>query len=157
MKLSGGADKFLAFIQQELVPYMDKGYATDTNNRSLMGHSLGGYFVLYALYKDLENDNKLFNKYVAASPSLEYGNGYITKAMQNLPANNHNRQLYITAGAHEDMDEGKPTGYINLFNTFTQQLKINKMKVSTELYPNYDHMETAIPSFEKGLGLKGSI
>jgi predicted alpha/beta superfamily hydrolase len=155
--LSGGADKFLAFIQQELVPYIDGLYTTDTSNRSLMGHSLGGYFVLYALYKDVENGNKQFNKYVAASPSLEYANAYITKAMQNLPVDNHYRQLYITAGARENMDEGVPTGYLDLFKTFTQQLKINKAKVSTELYPKYDHMETAVPSFEKGLGLKGSI
>ncbi len=157
MRLSGGADKFLAFIQQELVPYMDSSYSTDTANRSLMGHSLGGYFVLYAMANDIKHGNKLFNKYIAASPSLEYGDGYITKNMLCTDCNTKYHQLYITAGAREDMDEGMPTGYINLFKTFTQLLIKNKVKVSTEIYPRYDHMETAIPSFEKGLGLKGSI
>jgi predicted alpha/beta superfamily hydrolase len=157
MRLSGGADKFLAFIQQELVPYIDRAYSTDTTNRSLMGHSLGGYFILYALANDIKYGNQLFNKYVAASPSLEYGDGYITKNMQSMIGNTRPRLLHITAGAREDMDNGVSTGYINLFSTFAQQLIINNTKVSTEIYPYYDHMETAIPSFEKGLGLNGSI
>src|SRR6185503_17561259 len=64
--ISGGADKFLSFIGGELLPYIDKTYRTDTSNRALMGHSLGGYFTLYALEQAMLRKNSLFKNYVAA-------------------------------------------------------------------------------------------
>jgi predicted alpha/beta superfamily hydrolase len=59
-------DKFLSFMSDELVPEIDTRYRTraTTEQRTLMGHSLGGQFVLYTLFKQPE----LFARYVAASP-----------------------------------------------------------------------------------------
>ncbi|MCJ7449888.1 MAG: alpha/beta hydrolase-fold protein [Bacteroidales bacterium] len=44
--LSGGADKFLAFLKNGLIPYIDKTYPTNGIN-TLYGHSYGGLFVMY--------------------------------------------------------------------------------------------------------------
>jgi len=62
---SGGADKFLDFIQTELVPEIDKRYATHPY-RIIAGHSLGGLFAIHALI----NRPALFNACIATSPSL---------------------------------------------------------------------------------------
>ncbi len=62
---SGGADKFLDFIQTELVPEIEKRYPTQPY-RILTGHSLGGLFVVHALIARPD----LFNAYIASSPSL---------------------------------------------------------------------------------------
>src|SRR5215475_4715244 len=62
---SGGADKFLDFIQTELVPEIDKRYATQPY-RIFTGHSLGGLFAIHALIAR----PGLFNAYIASSPSL---------------------------------------------------------------------------------------
>jgi len=42
------ADRFLRFISEELIPKIDRAYRT-RHYRVLMGHSLGGLFVIYSL------------------------------------------------------------------------------------------------------------
>jgi predicted alpha/beta superfamily hydrolase len=64
---SGGADKFLKFIDSELVPEIEKRYRAEPF-RILVGHSLGGLFVLHALF----SKPSLFRAYIASSPSLEW-------------------------------------------------------------------------------------
>ena len=64
---SGNAPNFLKFIKQQLIPFVDANYRT-TKDRTLMGHSAGGLFGLYALFQEPE----LFNRYVVASPELMY-------------------------------------------------------------------------------------
>lgn len=59
---SGGAEKFLQFIKQELIPFIGIEYRTN-NNRVLMGSSYGGLFTLYALFKQ----PNLFNGYIPTS------------------------------------------------------------------------------------------
>ncbi len=54
-KISGQGNKFYNFIKTRLVTYIDSAYRTDKSNRTIMGHSLGGYFVLYALNQNLSD------------------------------------------------------------------------------------------------------
>src|SRR5262245_50536091 len=44
MTVSGNANRFLRFLNDELIPFVDTKYNIDTARRALMGHSLGGYF-----------------------------------------------------------------------------------------------------------------
>ena len=71
---SGGGPAFLAFIKNELIPYINKTYPS-SGSSILWGHSLGGMFVLYALCKEPQ----LFDAYIAADPSLWWDNGYMLK------------------------------------------------------------------------------
>jgi len=61
----GGADRFLAFLAEELFPQVESRYPT-RNYRILMGHSLGGLFTVYAITAKPE----LFRAYLACSPWL---------------------------------------------------------------------------------------
>jgi len=45
---SGGAEKFLGFVSEELIPNLDNYYRTSGFN-VLMGHSFGGTFAVYSL------------------------------------------------------------------------------------------------------------
>ncbi|HYE55386.1 MAG TPA: alpha/beta hydrolase-fold protein, partial [Chitinophagaceae bacterium] len=89
----GGADKFLAFLEQELIPYINNKYATSGTN-SLFGHSYGGLFVTYALL----TNPKPFDVYIAADPSFWWDKQYIKKlAAEKLNADIHSKKiLYIT-------------------------------------------------------------
>src|SRR5215210_6315441 len=66
---SGGADKFLKFIETELIPLVESKYRTQPY-RALAGHSLGGLFAVHTLVTKPD----LFNSYVAVSPSLQWDN-----------------------------------------------------------------------------------
>ena len=58
---NGGADAFLSFIADELIPFIDKTYRTRPY-RLLIGHSFGGLFGVYALI----TKPTLFNAYIVA-------------------------------------------------------------------------------------------
>src|ERR1700694_1678946 len=64
---AGGADKFLKFIETELIPEIEKRYRVEPY-RILAGHSLGGLFVIHTMITRPE----LFKSYVAVSPSLQW-------------------------------------------------------------------------------------
>src|SRR5438105_7714894 len=83
----GGGQNFKEYITHQLIPKIDSEYRTQKNKRALLGHSLGGYFVLYALLNQLENKTSDFNTFVAASPSLWYNNFYMKQLSENLNSN----------------------------------------------------------------------
>lgn len=61
---AGGADRFLCFIETELVPWVESRYRTQ-KFRAFAGHSFGGLFAMHALATRPD----LFNAVVAVSPS----------------------------------------------------------------------------------------
>lgn len=65
LKASGGGENFTAFLEKELIPYVDAHYPT-TAHRTLIGHSFGGLLVLNTLV----HHPGLFDNYVAIDPSL---------------------------------------------------------------------------------------
>ncbi|MGZ4019590.1 MAG: alpha/beta hydrolase, partial [Flavisolibacter sp.] len=67
---SGGADKFLAFMQKELFPFIEANYRADKNDRTLVGCSLGGLFTMYTLFTHAD----MFTRYVATSPAFMWDN-----------------------------------------------------------------------------------
>lgn len=67
----GGAAEFLRFLREELLPYVDATYRSDpAAGRTLSGHSLGGFFTLYAMLATAGEEEPPFTRYVAADPSL---------------------------------------------------------------------------------------
>jgi predicted alpha/beta superfamily hydrolase len=101
MSVSGGAHKFLSFINNELVPKIDKEYKVDTSKRILMGHSLGAYFIVYTLLQDLMGKSNSFSSYIAASPSIHYNKYYLLSHLKEIATQKDRRKkvkTYITFG-----------------------------------------------------------
>ena len=71
---TGGADKFLGYIKDELIPYINQHYPSNGDN-TIWGHSLGGMFVVYAMLKAPD----AFKSYIAADPSLWWDSNYVPK------------------------------------------------------------------------------
>jgi predicted alpha/beta superfamily hydrolase len=67
---TGGAGKFLAFIQKELQPYIKENFKVN-DQKTLIGESLGGLMAVQILF----NNPTLFDKYLIISPSLWWDNG----------------------------------------------------------------------------------
>ncbi|MFC1564790.1 alpha/beta hydrolase-fold protein [candidate division KSB1 bacterium] len=92
---TGGSDKFLQFVSDELIPFIDGKYRTHPH-RILAGHSSGGTFTLYALL----NDPDLFNFYIAISPAIVLYNTLLIRDVDTILADRStlNKYLYITVG-----------------------------------------------------------
>jgi predicted alpha/beta superfamily hydrolase len=94
---SGGGEKFIDFIEHELIPYIDTAYAA-TPYRMLVGHSLGGLTVLQSLLYH----PALFSSYVAIDPSVWWDNQALMKniSKQLLSKDyNHKSLFYASANA----------------------------------------------------------
>ena len=76
---SGGGDKFLKFIETELIPDIEKRYRTNPY-RILAGHSLGGLFAVHAMVSRPD----LFQSYVAVSPALQWDNQVVVKRAEDF-------------------------------------------------------------------------
>jgi predicted alpha/beta superfamily hydrolase len=57
------ADRFLLFIQEELIPLIESGYQVE--ERILYGHSFAGAFTIYSMIQK----PGLFDRYIASSPT----------------------------------------------------------------------------------------
>lgn len=110
-----------------------------------MGHSLGGYFTLFALSCEWPAQ-PFFSRFVAASPSLEYAEGYLPvrfRLLSRQPA--VSRSLLITAGEEEHLKE---------LPDLLEYLKKSPLNIQSEVFPKMNHMETAVITFRKALQLK---
>ena len=159
MNVSGGADKFLSFINNELIPFVDNKYRTDTSKRTLMGHSLAGYFTNYALLQNLLGKSNSLSCYIAASPSLHYNHYYLLNQLKESTKQSRNKKLkvYITYGGLEDNENAEDSSVLKLNDVSEQLSQLLSVKQSSsiiyksDIFSNLGHMDTQIPTFIKGL------
>ena len=97
---TGGADKFIAFLEERLVPKAEQGLGFVPTYRVMAGYSLAGLFSLYTLYK-----TSIFQRIVCASGSLWY-DGFVdfmkAKQLQKLPD-----KIYLSLGDKEKITKNK--------------------------------------------------
>lgn len=91
----GGADAFLRFISDELMPWVDSEYRTRPHS-TLIGHSFGGLFAIHALLTRPD----VFDAYIAISPSLQWDDQRLAleaaSVFENTPE--LTADLYMTVG-----------------------------------------------------------
>ncbi|MDR0302634.1 MAG: prolyl oligopeptidase family serine peptidase [Treponema sp.] len=118
------SDRFLDFITNNLAPYLGELYHIDNKRSALMGHSLGGLFMYYAVFNHDKYKNSPFNYYVMASPSFHITNNQWYWKYGNIEEKYFKRnkkfekQVYLTAGDNEAY------GYVPVINNFVQRTKV---------------------------------
>jgi predicted alpha/beta superfamily hydrolase len=96
---TGGAGDFLAFINEQVKPFINSRYRVDQDNETLVGYSFGGLFALYALFSKPES----FDNFIVGSPSIWWDHGMIFSLEEKLSSASPNlpKQVFISAGALE--------------------------------------------------------
>lgn len=94
----GQADRFLAFIRTEAVPFVEATYRT-TSPRLLAGHSRGGLFVVYSLIAD----PGLFDVRFAHSPALWRDDATLVTRLGEFLSTHQDLEtsLYLSLGGDE--------------------------------------------------------
>ncbi len=97
----GRADNFYNFLTAELIPLINQRFNVN-NSRTLIGHSPGGLFVFYCLFKKEHS----FKNYIALSPALwvHRYNIFAYEQQYHLTSDSLNAYLYISAGTKETMN-----------------------------------------------------
>ncbi len=122
---SGGADKFLSFIKNQVFPFIESNYRADKNDRTLMGCSLGGLFAMYTLF----TQPGMFNRYVAASPAYGWGNEILYQYEKKYFENKSKpgAKLFMCVGGVETSVPGfeKLTSFLNDRHYSSLQIESN--------------------------------
>ena len=149
MNAIGGGQNFYNYLTKELLPKIDSQYRTEKSNRALLGHSFGGYFVLYSLLNQLQNKTNDFKTFISASPTLWYNNFYLNQLPEQLGKNERQLGIFISVGDMEDS-----TWSVKPVKDMTKEIQkrnIKGLEFKSRVYNHLDHMDVAVLSFTKGL------
>lgn len=124
-------NKFLDFLSEELVPYVDRNYNT-APYRVLVGHSLGGLTALDVL----AGSSALFNAYIAIDPSLWYNDEKILNTIVSRLSKQQmkGRTLFIASAntlprgmdlSQLEKDKSPETQHLRSISKFIDFLKTN--------------------------------
>ncbi len=132
----GGAPKFRTFLKEELIPYIDKTYRTDTNDRAIYGYSLSGLFAFYSLFTEPD----LFNRYIIGSPHLLWDNFRIFDVQENAfeKFDDLNATVFISVGSEED--EEKYFNPIDEMVTRLEEKNFKSLKLHTKVFDGGTHL-----------------
>jgi predicted alpha/beta superfamily hydrolase len=143
---TGGADKFLAYIKEELIPYINKTYPSN-GEASIWGHSLGGMFVTWVMLKE----PTLFKSYIAADPSLWWDDSYVPKmAATRLAELKDSAITYFMSGR-----EGPPFHEmkIDTMETLLKKYAPANLKWKLQVYQGETHSSLRMKTTYDGLKL----
>lgn len=147
-KTSGGGEKFISFIEKELMPYIDAHYST-APYKMLIGHSFGGLTVMQTLVYH----TSLFNAYVCIDPSMWWDNQHLLKEAKKVIAEKKFQGTNLFLGIANTMDDGMNikrvlkdtssiTRHIRSLLALKSYLEINKqngLKSMVKYYDNDSH------------------
>ncbi|KAF2081999.1 alpha/beta hydrolase [Flavobacterium sharifuzzamanii] len=136
---TGHSDQFIAFIEKELQPFIEKKYMTN-DSKTIIGQSLGGLLGTEILLKK----PNLFNKYVIVSPSIWWNNGSILDLDSIMLKENFNQptEIYIAVGKEGLTPTEIPRVMEVDANLLVEKLKESKsknVKVYFDYFPEENH------------------
>ncbi|ETW96117.1 MAG: hypothetical protein ETSY1_27865 [Candidatus Entotheonella factor] len=144
----GGAANFYNFLVFELIPYIDSNYHTDAVNRTLIGHSYGGLFTLFALLSE-DVEQRHFNAFIASSPTI----GFAAPLLAEMEAAMFERSRDLPVTLHlSSGQEGPLTHECQALAARMVSRGYNHLLLMMSEFP-VSHMGNIEPSYRQGLQL----
>ncbi|WOC26247.1 esterase [Pseudoalteromonas sp. N1230-9] len=132
----GGAAKFLAFVEQELMPLVNKQYRTH-DYRVIAGASAAGVFALYAMQANPE----LFQAHIAYSPAVWWNYGAPVNSLKTFitKANSINSYVYMNIGEEAGIMRER---YDDMQQTM-QNSKVQNLRFKSDAFAGVSHNLTS--------------
>jgi len=140
---AGGANNFVTFFKNELIPYINKTLPA-TGDNSLFGHSLGGLFTMYVLLKE----PGLFTNYYCSDPAFPWNNRRIITMAEETFQNTTelNKTLWIIGAEETYRNVG-----IEKMDSVLKTMATKGLRCKTSVYPNETHMSVRFKGIYDGL------
>ncbi|UOQ49900.1 alpha/beta hydrolase-fold protein [Gracilibacillus caseinilyticus] len=134
----GGAEEFLAFIENDLKPLIESKYSINKQKQTIFGHSLGGLFVLHTLF----TNSQAFQTYIAGSPSIHWNQTAILKEREQFintkPKLDKTVSLLVAAG---EMEGNHASYMLDNAKQLTEELKaVPNLEAAFQIYDNENHI-----------------
>lgn len=138
----GGCEAFYQFIQQDLIPLIDREYRTLPQERIFTGYSLGGLFGTWVLFHHPES----FQRYMLISPSLWWDGELALQWEKSLcdTSKTLNANIFMSLS---EAEWGTPE---KLNKTF-QSRDYGLLRYHYEEIPGENHYSTFPTAFVKGI------
>ncbi len=144
----GGAESFMLFIKNELIPQIESNFAADTSRKSrvILGHSFGGLLATYAF----TNYNDLFGNYIILSPSLWYDNEIMFRLEEDFRNNNKQNHQLVFMGLGQLENQGR---MLVPFQAFYQRFQNHypDIMLKQNIVSHMDHSGSKKPNIKEGL------
>ncbi len=143
----GGAENFLSFLTDELMPEIKKNYKTQPHT-TIYGSSLGGLFAMYVLY----NHPNAFNNYIAISPSLYHDNGLLFNhalSYFDKPSTDDNKFVFLSL-ADEVYDQMR-INFRNTIDLFKNKASSKNIRWNYKVYDKETHETSKLIGLNDGL------
>ena len=161
---TGGAEKFIEFLEKELIPYIEDKYPVSTY-RTLIGHSYAGLFTVNALI----NHPQLFSNYIAIDPSMDWDDQKLLKeATAKLKTEKFDgKSLFVTLASPLDREDETlgiedvlksnsenslvSRSKLLLIRAAEKEASTNHLNISWKYYPEDIHGTVSLPSILDGM------
>ena len=139
----GGADRFLEFLEVELLPYLDEHVPGD-GRHILTGQSNSGYFALYALCRAPD----AFEAIIASSPMIGWDWETLSTCTEALFASRKTlpRSLFLN---HGETDSVRTTDYLPQYVSLIERLAPIDFRWTFEIAAGESH----VPDSSHGVGI----
>ena len=144
---TGGAENFLNFLNEQLIPYIDSKYRTIPDDRIVNGYSIGGLFALYTLFSKPET----FNRYIIGSPSLTWDNYSIYNYEENSPDKIGEMKLSVFISVGSEESDEKYFNPIDKMVTQIQERNYSGVKLEAKVFDGSTHLMGPPESLTHGL------
>lgn len=144
---TGGAPKLLEFMRRQLMPFIEKKYRVNSDDKAIFGHSLGGLFSTYALLRS----NGLFQRFIIGSPSLHWDDHVMFK-LEKEYATTHTAlpaKVFVSAGSKEDQKL-----IVSHFKKFVKVLKQRNyadLQWTSHIFEGETHISVVPATISRGL------
>lgn len=144
---ANGAENFLSFLEEELIPHIDSNYRTVPGDRTINGYSIGGLFGLYSLFTKPE----IFSRYILGSPSLSWDEYSIFKYEENSPDKILDKKINIFISVGSEEPDEKYFNPIDNLVTQMQERKYSGVKLEAKVFDGSTHLAGPPGSLTHGL------
>lgn len=145
---TGGAENFYQFLVQELLPKVQEQYAVNDDKATLLGHSYGGLFTVFAMFQNPVTNP--FDKFIPVATSYWYDSGILFEYEESFADTypDFPAKVYTTMGALEG------GVMIASFQEMIKRLEgrnYSNLIFYHELLKRYGHSRSDYITYEKGL------
>lgn len=142
----GGGRDFLAFIEKELIPYIDDTYRTETY-RILTGHSLGGLLAINA-YAD---STSIFDAYISIDPSIWWNEHIMVDKVNDVSSASFRKKLYLATANQGTANFERNKKRHDSFYTLLTERTDTPEHIRITYFEDEDHRSAPLKAIYEGL------
>lgn len=143
----GGAENFLTFLTDELIPEVEKNYNVQTH-KTIYGSSLGGLFTMYTLY----NHPEKFDNYISVSPSLYHNKGLLfNHALTYFDKPSTDGEKFVFLSLADEVYDQMRINFRSTINLFKSKANSKNIRWNYKVYDSETHETSKLVGLNDGL------